>query len=335
MVLKEMGVPHHLVVLIRNLYQENEAVVSLDKKCSEVFKVQKGVRQGCILSPRLFNIYGEYIIRAALENYEGGVSINGKKINNLRYADDTTLVARDEDEMASLLERVTNESRALGLEINLDKTKLMVIDRSDTLQLKNLPSRVETVKEFIYLGSLITDGGGCEPEIRRRITLARTAMSNLLKIWLDKQISRNTKKVLLSTLVFPIFAYGSESWTIKTADRRRIDAFEMWCWRRMLRIPWTDYRTNTSILNELRIKDRLSTICRRRILQFFGHISRRENDNLERLIVQGKVEGKRPRGRSPTRWIDQIKEITGKSLQTNIRAAEDRQQWRRSINQHT
>ena len=220
MVLKEMGVPHHLVVLIRNLYQENEAVVSLDKKCSEVFKVQKGVRQGCILSPRLFNIYGEYIIRAALENYEGGVSINGKKINNLRYADDTTLVARDEDEMASLLERVTNESRALGLEINLDKTKLMVIDRSDTLQLKNLPSRVETVKEFIYLGSLITDGGGCEPEIRRRITLARTAMSNLLKIWLDKQISRNTKKVLLSTLVFPIFAYGSESWTIKTADRR-------------------------------------------------------------------------------------------------------------------
>ena len=211
MVLKEMGVPHHLVVLIRNLYQENEAVVSLDKKCSEVFKVQKGVRQGCILSPRLFNIYGEYIIRAALENYEGGVSINGKKINNLRYADDTTLVARDEDEMASLLERVTNESRALGLEINLDKTKLMVIDRSDTLQLKNLPSRVETVKEFIYLGSLITDGGGCEPEIRRRITLARTAMSNLLKIWSDKQISRNTKKVLVSTLVFPIFAYGSES----------------------------------------------------------------------------------------------------------------------------
>lgn len=98
---------------------------------------------------------------------------------------------------------------------------------------------------------------------------------------------------------------------------------------------WTDHRTNISILNELRIKDRLSTICRRRILQFFGHISRRENDNLERLIVQGKVEGKRPRGRSPTRWIDQIKEITGKSLQTNIRAAEDRQQWRRSISQHT
>lgn len=102
------------------------------------------------LIPKTIYIYGEYIIRAALENYEGGVSINGKKINNLRYADDTILVARDEDEIATFLERVTNESQALGLEINLDKTKLMVIDRSDTLQLKNLPSRVETVKEFIY-----------------------------------------------------------------------------------------------------------------------------------------------------------------------------------------
>ncbi|XP_071582447.1 uncharacterized protein [Temnothorax nylanderi] len=102
----------------------------------------------------------------------------------------------------------------------------------------------------------------------------------------------------------------------------------MWCWRRMLGIPWTARRTNVSILKELNITDRLSTICRRRVLQYFGHITRRNQDNLEKLIVQGKVEGKRPRGRSPSRWLDQIKDITGQPLQKNLREAEDRHCWR-------
>lgn len=127
-------------------------------------------------------------MRKALESFEGGVPINGKKISNLRYADNTTLIARSENEMMILLDRVIIESRALGFEINLDKTKLMVIDRNDTLQLSNLLSRMDAVEEFIYLSLLITNKGDCEPEIRRRITLARTAMSNLLKIWTDRQI---------------------------------------------------------------------------------------------------------------------------------------------------
>lgn len=160
-------------------------------------------------------------------------------------------------------------------------------------------------------------------------------MTNLRKIWVDKQITKNTKMGLVRSLVFSIFSYGSESWTLKASDRRRIDAFEMWCWRRMLRIPWTARRTNVSILNELNIQDRLSTICRRRILQYFGHITRRDKDNLEKLIVQGKVEGRRPRGRSPLRWLDQVKEFTGHTLQSNLRAAEDRQQWKNTINKCT
>ena len=121
-------------------------------------------------------------------------------------------------------------------------------------------------------------------------------------------------------MVFSIFLYGSESWTVKSADRHRIDAFEMWCWRRMLRIPWTARRTNQSILNDVGITDRLSTICRRHILQYFNHITRRGEDNLEKLIVQGKVEGRRPRGRSPSRWLDQIANITGKQYYISVKS---------------
>ncbi|XP_071580973.1 uncharacterized protein [Temnothorax nylanderi] len=248
-VLREMGVPDHLVTLISNLKKESAAVIKLENKKSKPFKTHKGVRQGCILSPRLFNIYGEYIMRRALEGKSGGIIINGKNLNNLRYADDTTLIAKNEEELTKMLELVTKESNEVGLHINLEKTKLMVIDRGNTIQRNNVRPDMETVNEFIYLGSLISNIGGSEAEIRRRIAMSRTAMANLRRIWEDKQITTNTKIALVRSLVFSIFSYGAETWTIKAADRHRIDAFEMWCWRRMLSIPWSARRTNVSILN--------------------------------------------------------------------------------------
>jgi len=156
----------------------------------------------------------------------------------------------------------------------------MVIDRSNAVQINNLPPNIETVNDFLYLGSLITTTRGCEAVIRRRIALSRAAMLNLGNIWTDRGITKKTKMALVRPLVLSIFSYGSESWIIKAADTHRIDAFEMWCWRRMLRIPWTARRTNVSILYELDITDRQSTVCRRRILQYFGHITRRNEDNL-------------------------------------------------------
>lgn len=147
-----MGVPHHLIKLIRKLYENSEAVVKLEKYSSQPFHVQKGVRQGCILSPRLFNAYGEYIMRRALDDYEGGISIGGKKLTNLRYADDTTLLAKDEDELRKMLKNVTTESKKVGLQINLTKTKLMVIpDRGNILPQGNVLEQIENANEFIYI----------------------------------------------------------------------------------------------------------------------------------------------------------------------------------------
>ena len=155
--------------------------------------------------------------------------------------------------------------------------------------------------------------------------MSKQAMNRLDKIWRDRGITIVTKKRLVGTLVFSV--YGAETWTIKAYERARIDAFEMWCWRRMLRIPWIAHRTNESVLSELHITTRLSTICMRRILNYFGHIVRRDPDNLEKTILLGRVEGRRSRGRIPTRWTDQIKEATRGTLYEAVRRAADRTQW--------
>lgn len=278
-VLGEMGVPAHLIQLIRNLYVNNRSFVRIDTDCSDVFATKKGVRQGCILSPVLFNIYGEYIMRKTIEGWEGGFPIGGKRICNLRYADDTVLITTSMEDMRTLLQKLETESLELGLAINRSKTKLMIVDRGEKLtDMGNIG--VEVVQNYIYLGAQISNDGSCVQEIKRRIAMAKDATTRLNGIWKNRGISNNTKMRLVRALIFPIFLYGVETWTIKARERQRIDAFEMWCWRRMLRIPWTAKRTNVSILTQLRIKERLSKTCHQRVLSYFGHIMRRGDNSL-------------------------------------------------------
>lgn len=262
------------------------------------------------------------------EGWEGGISVGGRKISNLRYADDTTLFAASEQELAELFSRVEKESELVGLSINKAKTKVLVIDTPGTLTRSNELRGLEFVDQFIYLGSLLNSEGDSGKEIARRIQMSKAAMTKLTRIWKDRNVSRKTKVRLVQTLVFSIFFYGAESWTIKQRERAKIDAFEMWCWRRMLRIPWTARRTNISILEELGITTRLSAACFQRILKYFGHIARRNPDSLEKLMVVGQVDGKRPRGRSPTRWSDLVKKLTGQPVSKAIKTAEDRITWK-------
>lgn len=149
-------------------------------------------------------------------------------------------------------------------------------------------------------------------------------MSKLDKIWKDRSIQRKTKIKLVQSLVFSIFLYGSESWTIKANMLNRIDAFEMWCWRRLLCIPWTAFRSNVSILEELKS---LSTICLERVHAYFGYIARRP-DGFEYTMMTGKVEGTQAYGRSPAKWRDQVTRTTGLREQQALHAARLRAQWR-------
>ena len=186
---------------------------------------------------------------ARLVETQAGIKIGGRNINNLRYADDTTLKAESEEELKSLLMKVKEESEQVGLKLNIQKTKIMATGPIASWQIDG--ETMETVTDFIFLGSKSTADGDCSHEIKRHFLLERKAMTNVDGILKSRDITLPIKVHLVKTMVFPVVIYGCESWTIKKAERRRIDAFELWCWRRLLRVPWTARRSNQSILKEI------------------------------------------------------------------------------------
>ena len=187
------------------------------------------------MSPYLFNLYAEYILRnAGLDEAQAGIKVARRNINNLRYVDDTTLVTESEEDLKSLLMKVKEESEKVGLKLNIQKTKIMVSAPINSWKIDR--ETVETVTDFIFGASQITADGDCSREIKRRLLLGRKAMTNLDSILKSRDITLPTKVYLVKAMVFPVVMYGYESWTIKKAERRRMDAFELWCWRRLLRV---------------------------------------------------------------------------------------------------
>ena len=176
----------------------------------------------------LFNLYAEYILRnARLDELQAGIKIARRNINNLRYADDATLMAESQEELKNLLMRVKEESEKAGLKLNIQKTKIMASCPITSWQIG-----VETVADFVFLGSKITVDGGCSRETKICLLLRRTAVTNLDTILKSRDVTLPTKVHLVKAMVFPVVKYRCESWTIKKAERQRIDAFELWCWRR-------------------------------------------------------------------------------------------------------
>ena len=178
----------------------------------------------------------------------GSFNTAGRNINNLRYADNTTLVAESED-LKNLLMKVKEESEKVGLKLNIQKTKIVASGPITSWQIDG--ETVETVTDFILGGSKITADGNCSHEIKRCLLLGRKVMTNLDSILKTRDVTLSTKVHLVKAMVFPVVMYGCESWTIKKAEHWRIDAFELWCWRRLLRVPWTARRSNQSILKEI------------------------------------------------------------------------------------
>ena len=198
-----MGIPDHLTCLLRNLYAGQEATVRTRHGTTDWFQIGKGVCQGCILSP-------EYIMRnAGLEEAQAGIEIAGRNINNLRYADDTTLMAESEEELKSLLMKVKEESEKAGLKLNIQKTKIMASGPITSCAIDE--ETVETVSDFISLGSKVTADGDCSQEIKRRLLLGRKVMTNLDSILRSRYITLPTKIRLVKAMVFPVVMYGCES----------------------------------------------------------------------------------------------------------------------------
>ena len=202
-------------------------------------------------------------------------------------------MAESEEELKSLLMKVKEESEKVGLKLNVQKTKIMASGPITSWEIDG--ETMETVADFIFWGSKITADCDCSHEIKRRLLLGRKVMTNLDSIFKSRDINLPTKVCLVKAMVFPVVMYGCESWTVKKVECQRIDAFELWCWRRLLRVPWTLRRSNQSMVKEISPGCSLEGLMLKLKLQSFGHLMQRA-DSFEKTLMLGKIEGRRKTG---------------------------------------
>ncbi len=269
--MKKCNISTNLIQVIKNLYNKATNAVLFNGSIGDWFRTTVGVRQGCLLSPTLFNIFLESIMTDALEYYDGTVSIGGRTISNLRFADDIDGLAGEEEELANLVDRRDKASAAYGMEISAEKTKLMTNNTSGiNTEIKVNGQKLETVTSFKYLGSVITDEGS-KPEILSRIAQATAALTRLKPVWIDKSIPLNSKIRLMCSFVTSIFLYACESWTLTAELRRRIQAMEVRCYRNILHVLYKDHVTNEEVRSKIQQAigphEDLLTIVKRRKLQ--------------------------------------------------------------------
>ncbi|KAI5707563.1 hypothetical protein M8J77_011831 [Diaphorina citri] len=323
-ILKKTGIDDKDLKIITNLYWNQSATIRVDGEQTEAIKIERGVRQGCILSPLLFNIYSEQIFKEALEEVDEGIPLNGERLNNIRYADDTIVFSDSLEGLQSLVNKIAAVSAKYGLDINSKKTKFMAISKSNianaNITINNQP--IERVTQSSYLGTIINENWDNSQEVRSRIAKATAAFNKMSKIFKSHDLTISTKVRLLKCYIFSILLYGVESWTLNENTTKKLEAFEMWLYRRILKISWIEHVTNEEVLRRMKKERELMNIIKVRKLQYLGHIMRNDNKyTLLQLIIQGKIEGKRGRGRRRISWLHNLRKWTGKTSTELFRIA--------------
>ena len=322
--LSEIGIDDKDLQIISKLYWEQSASVWTESGMTSEFKIKKGVRQGCVLSPNLFNLYSEKIFRE-VEDMKG-VNIGGVNINNLRYADNTVLLAEGPMFLQALLTAVNEKGKPYGMGMNTIKTKSMVISRKKPVPNNSISvegKSIQQVDGMVYLGYMATGDGKCNKEIKRRIGIARTTFESMTTILTSRKISIEWRSCIAKCYICSTLLYGAETWTLTKVTSDKVEAFEMWLYRRMLRISWKEHKTNGEVLHKMKTKRSLLNTIKKRKCEYFAHIIR--ENGVQRLLTEGRINGRRGRGRPRTMWTDNNKEWTKISYNECIRVAQDRE----------
>jgi len=323
-VLKELSVDWRDRRMIKDLYMRQEAVVRLESGDTEPGVIGRGVRQGCPLSPLLFSIYAESMMKDALDNIEEGVLVGGRLLKDVRFADDQAMVSSTSEGLQRLMDGLVKVSEECGMKVNIKKTKAMVISKTGhkIVDIKIGQHKVEQVQQFKYLGATVTEDGRCEQEIKCRIAMAKQAYTKRKNI-LASKMCLSLRKRLVRALVWPVLLYGSETWTMRKAEKSRLEAFEMWIWRRMARVSWKDKKTNEEVLQMVGERRRLLQTILERKKNWIGHVLRGEGLLLK--VIEGRMEGKRGRGRKRMGMLEDMMENSYVEMK---RKAQNRAEWR-------
>jgi len=333
--LHQIGLDGKDIRIIKNLYWNQIAILKFENELTSEIPICRGVRQGCILSPLLFNIYSEIIFKKALEEEEIGIQVNGHWINNIRYADDTVLIAETENDLQHMVNRIRMESEPIGLKINKSKTKVMKISKkSNIINIINIKLddvSLEQVKNYKYLGTLINENLDTEIEIKSRIEQARQSFMKWKNLLCHRSLNINTRIRTLKCYIWSILLYGVETWTIKQTTVKKLEAVEMWFYRRMLKISWTKKISNLQVLQTINKERELLTTIMNRKSRYLGHIMRNDKYQLLQLILEGKIAGKRRPGRRTTSWLKNISQWTNTSTEKLLHSALDRNAFRKLV----
>src|SRR5437867_2471892 len=334
--MEKAGIPDLERRLIINLYWRQHAAVRWDGEVSREVDVERSVRQGCVISSILFNLYSEFMIKEAMENVEG-IKFNGIHITDLRCADDAVLVADKRKKMQKMIDRLNKTCKAYGMEINVKKTKVMIMNGTakpkgmqQCITLNKVP--LEQVIRFKYLGSWITEDARSDDDIRARVGMAKAAF------WQNKElmgsnIKLSIKMKILNCYVFSVLDYGCESLTCNSPMRLKVNAFERWCYRMILGISWRDHVSTPEVME--RVQFELHTELHfirdmiKRKIEYAGHVLRGSSGSSHLQILEGRVERKKKVGHPIRIWMNDICDWSLLATYGKVkRAAEDRKRWK-------
>ena len=321
--LDDLELDDKVLRLIQNLHYQHEAGIRINDTVSKIVPIKRGVRQGCVLSPDLYSLFSEIFMRT--NKNLPGIGVGGVNVNNLRYADDTVLIAKNQEDLQALVTQLACVSKKFGMQINFKKTEVMDVSKKAQAPVCKIlvdGSTLNQVENFKYLGCTISWACKDENEIKIRSAQAKAAFNQLRSVLCNKKMSFQCRYRVLNFYVHPIYIYCSETWTISKVIQDKICAFERWCLRRIQRISCTAKKSNAVVLRITCKQKSLLKEIKRRQLRFLGHVVLK--GQLEALSLSGKIDGKKPRGKQRTLFLQQF---PGRPNDI-IHAARDGEKWK-------